>query len=224
MAARNTLSKSVLGLGKLIARAARRSSRSLLLALFTIASLLVLTGCGSSASTVAATSNAAIMPALKLALGTLDLEDTDQAVDAASAARLLPLWQLLDQLETSGSAAPAEITAVVEQIESEMAPSQLKAIEAMNLKDSDVTKASLGSGASAATGTITTGSASQAVAAADPALGGNLGGGGVPLDGGGPMAAPASQQGNSNSNGSTSASEPSLVKQVIQLLESKIQG
>ncbi len=160
-----------------------------------------------------------MVPALKLALGTLDLEDTNQAVDAAAATRLLPLWQLLDQLETSGSAAPAEITAVVEQIESEMAPSQLKAIEAMNLKDSDVTKASRGSYASASAE-----STSQAAAASNPMLGGDLGGGSIPLDGGGPMAAPASQQGSSVSSSAASATEPSLVKQVIRLLESKIQG
>ncbi len=104
-------------LHRLVPPVARRGGKAWLLAFVAIASLLLLTGCGSSASTATATSSSAITPALKLALGTLDLEGTDQAVDAAAAAQLLPLWQLLEQLDTSGSAAPVEITTVIEQIE-----------------------------------------------------------------------------------------------------------
>ncbi len=201
--------------------APRRGVTLTIVAILAMAGLLFLIGC-SSASTSTSSSTSAMAPALRLALGTLDLEETDQAVSTASAARLLPLWQLLDQLETSGAAAPAEITAVVEQIESEMAPSQLAAIKAMHITDSEVSKVSLGSTSAAATASTTSGS--QAV---DPMLlreTGGTGGAGMPMDGGGPMSAPAMQQGSSGAANSASSEEPSLIKQVIRLLESKIQS
>ena len=223
MAARINFPTFASGFHRIRMPVARRDKKPFVLALVAVAGLLALMGCGSNAASPTATSSSAITPALRLALGTLDLENTDQAVDAASAAQLLPLWQLLEQLDTSVSAAPAEITAVIEQIESTMTESQLKAIEAMKLTGSDVAKASPGSGASAAASAATTGSNAQA-AAADPALGGDLGAGGMPLDGGGPMQAPSAQQETSASKSSGAASSPSLINQVIQLLESKLQS
>lgn len=182
-------------------------------------SLLFLTACGTTTSITTDAYTTAMNPALKLALGTLDLEATDQAVTMAAAERLLPLWQLLDQLNTSGAAAPAEITAVVEQIESEMAASQLEAIKAMRITDNDVSKAS--SGSVSASATASTASGSQGV---DPMLLGEAGGAGMPMGGGGPMSAPAMQRGSSTAANSASSEEPSLIKQVIHLLESKIQS
>ncbi len=178
--------------------------------------LTVLVGCGSQVPAAASTTSAAS----KLALGTLDLEGTEEAVDASQAARLLPLWQLLDQLETSGYAAPAEIKAVIDEIETEMAAPQLQAIEAMNLSDAEVAKATGGT-SGLTTAAMSTGG-SQASAATDPMLGGDPGAGGMPFEGGGPMGGSV-QQGGSSSTSSSLASEPSLVERVIELLQKKIQ-
>ncbi len=186
-----------------------------LLSLFSIG-LTVLVGCGSQSTAAPSATSAAS----RLALGTLDLEGTEEAVDAAQAARLLPLWQLLDELQSSGYAAPAEIKAVIDEIETEMAAPQLQAIEAMNLSDAEVAKATGGTSGLTSTGTST--ASSQASAATDPMLGGDPGGGSIPFDGGGPMGG-SMQQGGSASTSSSLASEPSLVERVIQLLQKKIQ-
>ena len=68
-----------------------------------------------------------------LAIGTLKLEDTDQAIASDQAADLLPLWQVLNSLTTSDTAAQEEIYAVLEQIQETMTPEQMAAIEAMEL-------------------------------------------------------------------------------------------
>ncbi len=74
----------------------------------------------------------------KLALGTLKLEGTAFAVDSDQAADLLPLWQVLDNLSSSDSAAPEEITAITEQIQETMTAEQLQAIDEMNLTPEDM--------------------------------------------------------------------------------------
>jgi len=73
-----------------------------------------------------------------LAIGTLKLEDTDQAIASDQAADLLPLWQVLNSLTTSDTAAPAEINAVLEQIQETMTSEQMAAIEAMELTGEDI--------------------------------------------------------------------------------------
>ncbi|MBN1640776.1 MAG: hypothetical protein JXA09_06050 [Anaerolineae bacterium] len=71
----------------------------------------------------------------QLALGTLRLEDTPDAVGETQAAQLLPLWQAL----TSGAAqGDAEQRAVTRQIEAAMSEAQLAAIAGMRLADADV--------------------------------------------------------------------------------------
>ena len=70
-----------------------------------------------------------------LALGTLRLEGTAQAVGAAQAAQLLPLWQMVG----SGSLqVAAETEAVLRQIEGLMTAEQIAAIEAMALSFEDI--------------------------------------------------------------------------------------
>lgn len=66
----------------------------------------------------------------QLALGTLLLEGTENAVTPEQAARLLPLWQSLRGGTLQGS---AEIRAVLTAIEKTMTPEQLQAIAAMRL-------------------------------------------------------------------------------------------
>ena len=74
----------------------------------------------------------------QLILGTLNLEGTEQAVDEAEAAELLPLWQAVQSLGQSDTTAEAEITAVLNQIQDTMSDEQIAAIAAMQLTADDV--------------------------------------------------------------------------------------
>lgn len=84
----------------------------------------------------------------KLALGTLKLEDTDQAVDAAQAAVLLPLWKAAQNLSTSQTISTMEMDALYAQIRGAMTQEQIKTIEAMDFSEAEVTQmeSSLGVG------------------------------------------------------------------------------
>jgi len=151
----------------------------LLTILFT--TLFVLTACGSgsastnsvgggTASTNGFRSGAASTPLnveSKLALGTIKLEGTKQAIDPKMAASLIPLWQLLFQLKSSSSSAPQEVTAVVDQIKATMTPVQVSTINSMTLTQADIfTAFQQANGSSGTTGTGSSGS-----------TGGNRGGG-----------------------------------------------
>ena len=113
---------------------------TLLLTLLT----LTLTACGASASSEAATTSQTgangqtLSGPSMLAIGTLKLKDTDQALTAKQAADLLPLWQVYQTLSTSDNAAQEEISALVKQIEDTMTADQMKAITDMNLTPQDM--------------------------------------------------------------------------------------
>ncbi len=68
----------------------------------------------------------------ELALGTLLLEDTELAVTPEQAAKLAPLWQMLNALYGSTNAAQDEIDAVVRQLRLTMTEEQLEAIRSRN--------------------------------------------------------------------------------------------
>ncbi|MCX7681996.1 MAG: hypothetical protein N2508_08565 [Anaerolineae bacterium] len=70
----------------------------------------------------------------QLALGTLRLEETEDAVTPEQARALLPLWQAL----RGGITAQAEINAVLAQIERTMTGEQLQAIAGMRLTRDDL--------------------------------------------------------------------------------------
>ncbi|MEM7114611.1 MAG: hypothetical protein AAF614_19395 [Chloroflexota bacterium] len=74
----------------------------------------------------------------QLEIGTLQLEETDLAVDEALASELLPLWRAVQSLGQSETTAEAEITAVVSQIQDAMSVEQIKAIAAMQLTEETV--------------------------------------------------------------------------------------
>lgn len=75
----------------------------------------------------------------QLALGTLRLEDNPAvAVTPEQAAKLLPLWQGLNNLSGSGTGATAEINAMLAQIEGEMTSEQLETIKSMQLTRTDI--------------------------------------------------------------------------------------
>jgi hypothetical protein len=118
-------------------------------ALLTLAlATALLTGCGSAEPAPAAApadsgaggqSDASYADALdvsgQLALGTLRLEETENAVTAEQAALLLPLWQAL----RSGTLQSEEETdAVLKQIQGAMTPGQITAIQAMQLTEDGV--------------------------------------------------------------------------------------
>ena len=91
--------------------------------------------------------------AMLLAVGMLKLEGTSNAVTAQEAAKLLPLWQSLQQTEstaipqggsqgTPGARPDAgmmqQIDAQVVAIQNAMTPAQIQAITAMNLSRQDI--------------------------------------------------------------------------------------
>lgn len=71
----------------------------------------------------------------QLSVGTLQLEDSELAIDESLAGEILPLWQALQALGQNESTATAELTAVLNQIQDTMQPEQIEAISAMELTD-----------------------------------------------------------------------------------------
>jgi len=76
---------------------------------------------------------------MKLAAGTLMLEDTELAVDAEEAANLLPLWKAVNTLSVSDTATQEEIQALYDQIQDTMTDEQIQAIEQMELNAEEMT-------------------------------------------------------------------------------------
>ena len=70
----------------------------------------------------------------QLALGTIQLEETENAMTPDQATALLPLWQALQ----GGVTAEAEVNAVLKQIEGTMTQDQLQAIAALQLTQEDL--------------------------------------------------------------------------------------
>ncbi len=69
----------------------------------------------------------------KLAVGTLKLEGTGNAVTAEQARTLLPLWKAVKSMSTSSTASPSEMTALYQQIQDAMTAQQVQAIKDMTL-------------------------------------------------------------------------------------------
>jgi hypothetical protein len=69
----------------------------------------------------------------QLALGTLELIQTDSAISDEQAQTLLPLWQALRSTQQAGGTAQAEVNALLTQIEAAMKPEQLQSIASMKL-------------------------------------------------------------------------------------------
>ena len=105
--------------------------------------ILLLSACSGAAANTASnaqgspSSQAMPLPE-KLALGTLKLEGTANAVTAKQASDLLPLWQVYSSLLTSDTAAQEEKDALAQQIQETMSAGQIKAIDSLNLTQRDV--------------------------------------------------------------------------------------
>ena len=109
--------------------------------LFVVISLsiiaLTLAGCSPSAAASTAGAGQAGEPQLpqsmQLALGTLALEETDQAITAEQAAALLPLWKAANSLSGADNVAAEETTSLFKQIQEAMTGEQMQAIQEMDL-------------------------------------------------------------------------------------------
>ena len=75
-------------------------------------------------------------------------KSTTLAVTSDQADELLPLWETLQSLASSGTAASEEINAGEDQIESTMSPQQISSITAMNFTQQDLAAAIVDTGAS----------------------------------------------------------------------------
>jgi hypothetical protein len=115
----------------------------------TILVLIALTACsGTSAkansssnlSTNSGSSTPSARAALdnRLAPGILKLEGTALAVTAQQAKQLIPLWQQIQTLDSSGNAQASNFTTVYQQIESDLTADQINAIQAMSFNQSDI--------------------------------------------------------------------------------------
>ena len=197
--------------------------------------VLALAACGSSqiATTPAATSNTLPLEG-RLLVGTLKLESTSLAITADQAGQLLPLWETLQSLASSGTAASQEVDAVVSQIESTLSAQQLSSITDMNLTQQDLALAIANTGASLASSAMSGASSAQLQAAAGAPAGGDPGGGNPPADMSGSLPALTGAQSTAQSmTGSTSAVSaqttaatrqvpPALIQALVELLQNKI--
>ena len=109
-------------------------------ALTILAMLSVLVACNktTTAQSGMGGNSAPLSTATQLLVGTFKLEGTDLAVTSAQAKQLLPLWQTLQALSNSNTAADEEINAVVDQIKSSMTAEQMAKITAMKMTQQDV--------------------------------------------------------------------------------------
>jgi len=74
----------------------------------------------------------------QLLVGTFELENGDLAVDAAQAAKLLPLWKAYRSLSDSDSASSLELEAILDQIQETMTSERVRAIAEMQLTGEDM--------------------------------------------------------------------------------------
>jgi len=107
--------------------------------------VLMLTACGGASDSpqtdpaeFTSSSENAMPLSTQLLIGTFKLEETDLVVTAEQANELIPLWQVLQSISSSDTAAQEEMDALVEQIQETMTAEQVQAIEAMNLTPQDM--------------------------------------------------------------------------------------
>lgn len=196
--------------------------------------VLALSACGSGpSSSASATATTTLSMEGQLLVGTLKLESTSLAVSSTQAQNLLPLWETLQSLATSGTAATQEVDAVVSQIESTMSAEQISSITAMKLTQQDLAAAVMNTGTastSSSSASATNASSVQPQANAGAPGAGNLGGGNPPTDMGGSMPASTGAQSQTGTSqvvtgqpsGTTSQVSPALLNALVELLKKKI--
>jgi hypothetical protein len=206
-------------------------------------SLTGLAGCSSTISTVSA--NNSLTTVSKLALGTLELEGTANAVTSDQARELLPLWQAYQSLSNSDTASQVELDALVKQIDASMTAEQLEAIDMMSLTEQALaeTLSTLGGNTSSTAHSGTTSASASGLSSSSngSAVMPSSGPGGVPPNdlGGMPSGGDnsglgsilngVSEQTSASATQSTTGSQavqinPILLQAVIQLLETSSQS
>ena len=215
---------------------------------FTVLTLLLtLVACGKTSSSTDSTNDqGSLSLEMQLLVGTFKLEDTELAVSADQAEQLLPLWQTLQSLSTSGTAATEEIDAVVNQIKSTMTSQQMDKITAMKLTQQDMMSLMsqagvFSNGDSSATPPVAldgfpSGGDMPSGGGGMPSGGGGMpsGGGGMPSGGGGFPAGGAPDMGSvpegmsvtpqaARSNGMTNQVPVPLLNALIELLQMRVQ-
>jgi hypothetical protein len=207
-----------------------------------ILSMLAPVGCGATQSPAALPANETgstnargtqasfEMPQiLKLALGTVKLDESAYPVDDAQAADLLPLWKAYRNLSQSDSAAAEELQGLVKQIQNSMSAEQIQAIEGMNLSMREMASVSMTLGIETNFGGPNVDASVRATAQAS--VGGDMRppGGGFPMDGGGPpdgfdpQVRQTVQAGRSTQGGMGFGLSSTFLDALVQFLEAKIQ-
>jgi len=198
-----------------------------------ISLVLAITACGSSqSSNASATATTALSQEEQLLVGTIKLESTDLAVSTDQAKELLPLWETLQSMASSGTAASQEVDAVVSQIESTMSSEQISSITAMNLTQQDLQTAAVDTGTSL-TASITT-STTNTSSLQSQAGAGAPGGGNPPADMGSGMPPSSGNQSvvqtqtsttqaiSSQASGNTNQVATALINTLVTLLQKKV--
>ena len=192
---------------------------------------IVLAACSSAATTTVSTSES-LSVATRLAAGTLKLEGTDQAVTAGQTTELLTLWQAYQSLSASDTAAPAELDALVSQIQATMTTDQVQAIDKMQINTTtvnEILQSAQPAITSSASTTSSSSTSSQMTAGGGP--GGPMDGGGAP---GGDIgaaigdpslgtSAQATSAAASQASTQTSNVSPMLLNALIQMLKTRSQ-
>jgi hypothetical protein len=165
----------------------------------------------------------------QLIIGTFKLEDTQNAVDAATAKELLPLWQAVQTLGNSDTTSSIEMDALYKQIQETMTPDQIAAIAAMHLTRQDISQVTQAMGLSFPGGGNFT-PEQRATAQAARQRGQDSRGGGFPggefFGGGGPGGGGFNPQQRSTAvpgQSSNTRTNTVFLDAIIKLMQSKIQ-
>jgi hypothetical protein len=150
----------------------------------------------------------------QLALGTLLLEDGDLAMDSDQVGELLPLWRVVQSLSESGTAAGAEITAVINQIQDGMTAEQISAIVDMQLTEEAIRSLVQDGSIAIAREDVKSGDTGAAAGGGAPGGGGALGGQADPSQ-------QATRQAAQGGDGGNDRLGQAVTNAVIQVLEAK---
>ncbi len=208
--------------------------KKILFAILTILTVTMTACSTSSIGTPTGSISINLTSATQLAVGTLKLAGTEQAVTAEQAKDLVVYWETYKQLAQSDTAAQEEIDGLVTQIQERMTDEQMKAIDGMNITQQDVFASMQGVNVTVSNTRNSTGSAPSGSSAS----GGGMPAGGPPADGGAPLdggmggdmsgAAPASgtvqsQSAQASTSAGASTGVPTaLIEAVIQSLQQTI--
>ncbi len=129
-------------------------------------------------------SSTGLSPTLQVAIGTLKLDKTTNEISAKQAADLLSLWETLQVLESSDTAATQEKDALIAQIQEAMTKDQVQTIAEMGLTRQDLAALLQSQGQTFALNAGQNGNSSNSSTTRRNS--GNAGGGGFFVGGGGP--------------------------------------